>query len=51
MACAINNSLSITPWTRVIILLMQVNPDVGRLLVEKLLELKNNNFAAFSLLL
>lgn len=50
-ASGINNQLSITPWVRVIALFMQSNPDIGKLLIEKLLELKNNNCSGFSLLL
>lgn len=50
-ASGLNKQPSITTWTRLIIMFMEVNPEFAGLLVEKLLELKDKNFAAFSLLL
>lgn len=50
-ACGISNQLSITPWTRIVDLYMQVRPDIAKILVDKLIELKEMHRAAFSLLL
>lgn len=49
-ACGISNESSITLWVRVVDLFIQVNPDVAQILIDKLLETKNN-FSVFSLLL
>lgn len=50
-ACGINDKFSITPWARVVDLYMQVKPEVAKILVEKLVDLKSGNHAAFSQLL
>lgn len=49
-ACG-NTQLSITPWARVADLYMQVNPTVTQLLFNKLIEIKDKNHFALSLLL
>lgn len=49
-ACGINTEFSITPWARVVDLFLQVKPDIAQVLIDKLLEIKNNR-SAFSLLL
>jgi hypothetical protein len=50
-ACGNNNQLSITPWARIVDLYMQVKPDVTQLLFNKLIEIKDKNHFALSLLL
>jgi len=50
-ACGISDQFSITPWARVADLYMQVKPEVANVLIEKLLEIKNKNHGAFSVLL
>jgi hypothetical protein len=50
-ASGISNHFSITPWARVADLYMQVKPEVTQMLIDRLLEIKNKNDAAFSLLL
>lgn len=50
-AAGLHNQLSVTLWARVIELFMQVYPEVARILIDKLLELKNNNETAFVSLL
>jgi len=50
-ACGNNNQLSITPWARIIDLYIQVKPDVTQLLLNKLIEIKDKNHLAISLLL
>lgn len=50
-ACGINNHFSITPWTKVVDLYMKVRPDIAQVLLDRLLEMKSKNDAAFSLLL
>ncbi len=50
-ACGNNNQLSITPWARVADLYLQVKPDVVQLLFNKLIEIKDKNHFALSLLL
>jgi hypothetical protein len=50
-ACGISNQFSITPWARVVDLYLKVKPDVARVLVKKLLEIRDQNTAAFSFLL
>lgn len=50
-ACGINNQFSITPWMRIIALYIQVKPDIAQMLFDKLLEMKDKNRSALSLLL
>ncbi len=50
-ACGISDQFSITPWARVADLYMQVKPEIANVLIERLLEIKNKNHAAFSSLL
>lgn len=50
-AYGMNNELSITPWSRIVDLYIQVKPEIAEVLVDKLVEIKNQNDAAFSLLL
>src|SRR3990167_10636420 len=50
-ACGINNQFSITPWVRVIDLYMQVKPDITKILIDKLLEMKEKNLSSLSALL
>lgn len=50
-ACGINNQFSITPWVRVVDLYMQVKPDIAKILIEKLLEMKEKNIFSISSLL
>jgi hypothetical protein len=50
-ACGNNNQFSITPWARIVDLYMQVKPEVTQLLFNKLLEIKDKNHFALSLLL
>lgn len=50
-ACGISDQFSITPWARVVDLYMQVKPEVANVLIERLLEIKGKNHAAFSALL
>lgn len=37
-ACGISNQLSVTPWTRIVDLYMQVKPDISKIFHEKLIE-------------
>jgi len=50
-ACGISKQFSITPWAKIVDLYIQVKPDVEQIFIDKLLETKNKNCAAFSLLL
>lgn len=50
-ACGINNQFSITPWARVVDLYLQLKPDVAKILIDKLIEIKKKDRSAFSLLL
>ena len=50
-ATGINNQFSITPWARLVDLYLQVKPDIAQALINRLLDLKNKNAAAISLLL
>jgi len=50
-ACGNNNQFSITPWARIVDLYTQVKPEVAQLLFNKLLEIKDKNHLALSLLL
>ncbi len=50
-ACGINNQFSITPWARVVDLYMQVKPDITKILIDKLLEMKEKNLISISSLL
>lgn len=50
-ACGMNNQFSITPWTRVVALYMQVKPDIALVLIDRLIEIKNKNDSALSLLI
>jgi uncharacterized protein YutE (UPF0331/DUF86 family) len=47
----VNNQFSITAFARIINLYMQVKPDIANILIDKLLEIKNKNSAAFKILL
>ncbi|HEX2549651.1 MAG TPA: hypothetical protein VHM20_07470 [Gammaproteobacteria bacterium] len=50
-ACGINNQFSVTLWIRIVNLFMQVRPDIGNILLDRLLEIKNKNSDIFSSLL
>lgn len=50
-ACGNNTQLSITLWARVADLYMQVTPHITQLLFDYLIEIKNKNHHALSLLL
>lgn len=50
-ACGINNQLSITPWSRIVDLYIQVKPDIAQILIDRLIKFKEQHKAAFSLLL
>lgn len=50
-ACGIKSQFSITPWARVVDLYIQTKPDVSQVLIDKLLEIREKNRAAFSSLL
>lgn len=50
-ACGINNHISITAWTKIIDLYIQLKPDTVQALTNKLLEITNQNRSAFSSLL
>lgn len=50
-ACGIKNQFSITPWVRVVDLYTQVKPDITKILIDKLLEMKEKNFTSISDLL
>jgi len=50
-ACGISNQLSITPWARIVDLYLQVKPDIARILIDKLLEIREKNGTTVSLLL
>lgn len=50
-AAGMNNQFSITPWARVVDLYLRVKPDTAQVLIDRLLDLKNKNCAAISLLL
>ncbi len=47
-ACGLNSQFSITPWARLVDLYMQVKPDIARLLINKLIELKEKNHRALT---
>jgi hypothetical protein len=50
-ACGISNQFSITPWTKIIDLYLKLKPEIEKILIEKLLDLREKNRAALSLLL
>lgn|SRR3990167_2316429 len=50
-ACGINNQFSITPWSRIVSLYLQVKPDIAQVLFDKLIEMKDKNYSALLLLL
>jgi hypothetical protein len=50
-ACGFNNQFSVASWSKIVNLYMQLKPDVTHVLIDKLLEIKKNNLAAFSSLL
>ena len=50
-ACGINNQLSITPWSKIAELYIQVRPKIAGLLTEKLLEIINKDKASLIKLL
>jgi len=50
-ATGASNQFSITPWARVVDLYLKVKPDTAQVLIDRLLDLKNKNSAALSLLL
>src|SRR3990167_955441 len=50
-ACGINSQLSVTPWSRVVDLYLQVKPDVSQILMEKLFAIKDKGLPALSLFL
>lgn len=49
-ACGNNTHLSITLWTKIVELYIQLKPDVSQILVDKLIEMKGNNYPLSSLL-
>jgi hypothetical protein len=46
-ACGINNQFSITSWTKIVSLYIQVKPEITELLINKLLEIKDKNNLGF----
>jgi hypothetical protein len=50
-ASGIHNHFSVTPWAKIANLYLQVKPEIAQLLINRLLELKNQNNSLFSLLL
>lgn len=50
-ACGISNQFSITPWVRIVDLYIQVNPEIAQALFDKLIEIKDKNYAAILALL
>lgn len=49
--CGASIHLSITSWMRIVELFIQIRPEVSQMIIDKLIELKNNDFAyLFSLL-
>jgi hypothetical protein len=50
-ASGASNQFSITPWARVVNLYTQVKPEIAQLVFNKLLETKDKNHLALSLLL
>lgn len=50
-ASGISNQFSVTPWAKVVDLYLQVKPDTAQVLIARLLDLKDKNAAAISLLL
>jgi hypothetical protein len=51
VACGFSNQFSITPWARVVDLYIKVRPDIAQVLIDKLLDIREKNRAAISLLL
>jgi hypothetical protein len=49
-ACGNTTQISITPWARIVGLYIQVNPEISRVLFERLLELGDKNPGGISLL-
>jgi hypothetical protein len=49
-ACGNTKQISITPWARIVGLYIQVNPEISKVLFERLLELGDKNPAGISLL-
>jgi len=50
-ACGISNHFSIIPWAKIACLYLQVRPDVGKLLIDKLLELREKGEIDYTSLL
>lgn len=50
-ACGNNTQFSITPWARIVDLYTQVKPDVTKIFLNRLLEIKDKNQLGLSLLL
>jgi len=50
-SCGNNTQLSITLWVKIVDLYLQVKPDVAQLLFNKLIDIKDKNHLALSLLL
>lgn len=50
-ALGIKNQISITPWSRIVNLYIQVNPDLKNILLNKLKELIEQNHVALTFLL
>lgn len=50
-ACGINKQLSISAWSKIMDLYLQVRPDVKEVLIKRFVELNEKNRAAVSLLL
>jgi hypothetical protein len=49
-ACGITNEFSITLWSKITNLYLEVRPDIVKILINKLIEMKNNS-SSFSELL
>jgi hypothetical protein len=47
-ACGNSTQISITPWARIVGLYIQVNPDISRVLFERLLELSEKKQAGIA---
>lgn len=50
-ACGNNNNLSITSWARIVDLYVQVKPEISKILVEQLLEMKERKLTPLTVLL
>ena len=50
-ACGISHQFYITPWAKIVGLYLQVKPDIANMLIDKLLEIKNQHQVNLSFLL